>query len=107
LSIFDYVDVGDPYYRIAEEQQAIHDAINKGVAIIFLQKDDSANLGRGKGFSTQLPRLYIVLTKNTAYAYKAKTPTNPDNPLKGKICSFTLRNGAHFESSEWHYKERD
>jgi len=104
LSIFDYIDVGDPFYQIAEEQQAIHDTIGKGVAIIFLQKDESRILGRGKAFSAQLPRLYISMDMKTVYAYKAKTPKDPNNPLKGKTCNFKLRNGVHFEFDEWRYK---
>lgn len=106
LSIFDYVDVGDPYYRIAEEQQNIHDAIGGGIAIIFLQKDDSQRriAGRGKEFSTQLPRLYISMSRTSAFAYKAKTPKNPIDPLRGKTCNFTLTNGVHFKFEPWHYK---
>lgn len=104
LSIFDYIDVGDPFYRIAEEQQAIHDAIGKGVAVIFLQKDEARMLARGRAFSAQLPRLYISMDMKTAYAYKAKTPKNPSNPLKGKSCEFRLRTGVHFEFTEWRYK---
>lgn len=103
LSIFDYIDVGDPYYRIAEEQQAIHDAIGRGVAVIFLQKDESKTLARGRTFSAQLPRLYISMDMKSALAYKAKTPKNPSNPLKGKTCDFKLRNGVHFEFGEWYY----
>ncbi|HEX76537.1 MAG TPA: hypothetical protein G4O12_08190 [Dehalococcoidia bacterium] len=104
LSIFDYIDVGDPFYRISEEQQAIHDAIGKGVAIIFLQKDEARVLARGKGFSAQLPRLYVSMGMKSAYCYKAKTPKNPSNPLKGKTCNFTLTNGIHFTFSEWRYE---
>lgn len=104
LSIFDYIDVGDPYYRIAEEQQAIHDAIGKGVAVIFLQKDEARILARGRAFSAQLPRLYISMDMKAAYVYKAKTPKKPDNPLKGKSCEFKLRSGVHFEFAEWKYK---
>ena len=104
LSIFDYIYVGDPYYRIAEEQQYIHDAIGRGVAVIFLQKDESKILARGRTFSAQLPRLYISMDMKTAFAYKAKTPKDPSNPLKGKTCDFKLRNGVHFEFTEWRYK---
>ncbi len=104
LSIFDYIDVGDPYYRIAEEQQSIHDAIGKGVAIIFLQRDEARILGRGKAFSVQLPRLYVSMDSKSVYAYKAKTPRNSTNPLKGKTCDFKLTNGVHFEFGEWKYK---
>jgi hypothetical protein len=104
LSIFDYIDVGDPYYRIAEEQQAIHDAIGRGVAVIFLQKDESKTLARGRTFSAQLPRLYISMDMKSAYAYKAKTPKNPDNPLKGKSCDFRVMNGVHLEFGRWEHK---
>lgn len=107
LSIFDYIDVGDPFYRISEEQQAIHDAIGKGVAIIFLQKDEARLLARGKGFSAQLPRLYISMGMKSAYCYKAKTPKNPNNPLKGKTCNFTLTSGIHFTFSEWRYESEE
>ena len=107
LSLFDYLDVGDPYYRIAEEHQAIRTAIEDGVAITFLQKDDSKLLGRGRGFSAQLPRLYISMSLNSAYAYKAKTPKNPLNPLKGKTCDFTLKNGVNFTFTQWRYKNLD
>ncbi len=104
LTIFDYIDVGDPYYRIAEEHQAIRNAIGDGVGITFLQKDDTKLLGRGKGFSAQLPRLYISMSLNSAYAYKAKTPKNPLEPLKGKTCDFTLKNGVSFTFTRWAYK---
>jgi len=104
LSIFDYIDVGDPFYRISEEQQAIHDVIGKGVAVIFLQKDEARILARGRAFSAQLPRLYISMDTKSAYAYKAKTPRNPNNPLKGKTCDFSLTNGVHFQFGEWRYK---
>ena len=107
LSIFDYIDVGDPYYQIAEEQQTIRQAIGGGVGIIFLQKDESRLLGRGKGFSAQLPRLYISMTMNSAYAYKAKTPKDPNNPLKGKTCEFKLKNGVDFSFTGWTYKGVD
>lgn len=107
LSIFDYLDVGEPFYRISEEQQAIRMAIGKGVAIIFIQKDDSKSriLGVGKGFSSHLPRLYISMSLKSAFAYKAKTPKNPSKPLKGKTCNFTLKNGVHFEYGDWEYKD--
>ena len=36
LSIFDYIDVGDPYYRIAEEQQAIQKTIYWFVRSIWI-----------------------------------------------------------------------
>ena len=78
--------------------------MGKGVAIIFLQKDESRILARGKAFSAQQQRLYISMDMKTAYAYKAKTPKNPDNPLKGKTCDFKLKNGVHFEFSEWRYE---
>jgi hypothetical protein len=107
LSIFDYIDVGDPYYRIGEEQQAIHDAIGKGAAIIFLQRDEAKMLARGKGFSAQLPRLYISMDNKSAYAYKAKTPKNPTEPLKGKTCNFTLKNGVHFTFTAWEYRSME
>ena len=104
LSIFDYIDVGDPFYRISEEQQAIHDAIGKGIAVIFLQKNEARMLARGKGFSAQLPRLYISMDMKTAYAYKAKTPKEPNNPLKGKSCDFKVINGVQLEYGRWEYK---
>ena len=104
LSIFDYIDVGDPFYRISEEQQAIHDVIGKGVAVIFLQKDEARILARGRAFSAQLPRLYISMDTKSAYAYKAKTPRNPSNPLKGKTCDFSLTSGVHFQFGAWRYK---
>jgi len=106
LSIFDYIDVGDPFYRIAEEQQEIHNAIGKGVAVIFIQKDDSKRTtGRGKGFSAQLPRLYMSMTTQSVFAYKAKTPKDSDNPLKGKTCKFTLKGGVHFSFDGWGYED--
>jgi hypothetical protein len=61
LNIIDFFEISNEFYLISKELKAIHDKLNKGVALIAIQKDKNAKLGRGGSFSIEKARLYVTL----------------------------------------------
>ncbi|MBW2618874.1 MAG: hypothetical protein JRC92_08370, partial [Deltaproteobacteria bacterium] len=100
VNIVDYLEVTDDFYRVGGEIKAIHDKLDKGLAVIALQKKKGAELGRGAEFSIEKPRLYLALDDGELKIIKAKnwgpeakeTGQNPN----GKIFYFSLVNGCKF-----------
>jgi len=97
INIIDYIEItSGEFYRIAEELRAIFDKLNKGIAIIALQKKKGAELGRGAEFSLEKPRLYLSMDSGTLKIIKAKNwAVEGENP-NGVEFNFKLINGARF-----------
>lgn len=97
INIIDYIEItSGEYYRIAEELRAIFDKLNKGVAIVALQKKKGAELGRGAEFSLEKPRLYLSMDAGTLKIIKAKNwAVEGENP-NGVEFKFRLVKGAEF-----------
>jgi len=97
INIIDYIEItSGEFYRIAEELRAIFDKLNKGIAIIALQKKKGAELGRGAEFSLEKPRLYLSMDSGTLKIIKAKNwAVEGENP-NGVEFNFKLLNGAKF-----------
>ena len=64
INIIDYLEITDSFYLVGEEMKGIYEALEKGIAVIGLQKDWKTPLGRGGSFSIEKPRLYVTLTSN-------------------------------------------
>lgn len=101
LNIIDYMEItSGEFFRIAEELRMIFDKLNKGIAIIALQKKRGAELGRGAEFSLEKPRLYLSMDAGTLKIIKAKNwAVEGENP-NGVEFKFKLFQGARFEEIE-------
>lgn len=97
INIIDYIEItSGEFYRIAEEMRTIFDRLNKGLAIVALQKKKGAELGRGAEFSLEKPRLYLSMETGTLKIIKAKNwAVEGENP-NGVEFQFKLINGATF-----------
>lgn len=97
INIIDYIEiVSGEFYKIAEELRAIFDKLNKGIAVIALQKKRGAELGRGAEFSLEKPRLYLSLDAGSLKIIKAKNwAVEGQNPNDMEF-KFSLVNGAKF-----------
>ena len=97
INIIDYIEItGGEFFMIAEELRAIFDKLNKGVAVIALQKKKGAELGRGAEFSLEKPRLYLSMDSGTLKIIKAKNwAVEGENP-NGVEFKFRLVKGAEF-----------
>ena len=105
INIVDYLEVEDNFYLIAKELKAIHDKLEKGIALIALQKDPQKEYGRGGSFGLEKPRLYLTLDRGgVAKIVKAKNWRGTSNP-NGKICNFKIINGSKMTFDTWHRRE--
>lgn len=61
LNIVDFYEISDKFWLIADDLKRIYDKLNKGIAIVCLQKSPGKNEGRGGDFGLEKPRLYLNL----------------------------------------------
>jgi hypothetical protein len=61
LNIIDWINITDQFYKIGKVLEDIKTGIGKGLAVVVLQKEEEATLGRGKGFTRDLADLYLTI----------------------------------------------
>jgi hypothetical protein len=68
ISIIDYFEISDEFWRIAGHLGKIHEKLNgTGLAIIALQKGKGKEFGRGADFGMEKPRLYVTMSRAADY----------------------------------------
>jgi hypothetical protein len=104
FNVIDYVEIGDAFWKIQSQMAAIWRQLNKGVALICIQKKFGEALGRGKEFSLEKPRLYLSMDPGKVRIIKAKFWKRGLNPV-GYTLNYDIVDGARFVSSgEWYYQ---
>ena len=96
INVIDYLEVTDSFYLVAEEIAAIWSQLQKGVAVIAIQKKQGAKLGRGAEFSAEKPRLYLSMENNKLSIVKAKNWRIPGINPNGKTYAYSLVDGCRF-----------
>jgi len=111
INIIDFLEIVDNAFLVATHISRIHEKLDKGVAIIAIQKSPpfkgkdgkwhTPDLGRGASFSLEKARLYISLDFGIMKVVKAKNWKTLVNP-NGKICHFKIVQGAQWiQDGEW------
>ncbi len=103
INIIDYLEMSDEFYKVGGQIKSVFDKLDKGIAIICLQKKVGSEFGRGGDFSMEKSRLYISLSRdNICKILKAKNWTNPRMKPAGKHRKYTLYEGCKFfPKSNW------
>lgn len=97
INIIDYIEItSGEFYMIGQELRQIFDKLNKGIAVIALQKKKGAELGRGAEFSLEKPRVYLSMDYGTLKIIKAKNWAVEGMNPNGVEFTFSLVNGAKF-----------
>ena len=102
LTIIDYIEQTSDAYLIATSIRGVFDQLDKGVAIVAIQKKLGSEWGWGGEGSLQIPSLYLAIEHGWVKIIKAKEwKDGIENPEK-KMRPFKLRHGAEFEmTGEW------
>lgn len=111
INFVDYLEINDSFWMIGEKLASIANKLDKGIAVIALQKDGSKKEGRGASFSVEKPRLYLTIDDigdhNEIKILKAKnwkTGVNPNNLVK----SFKIIDGYKLiELNNWGKKTNE
>ncbi len=97
INIIDFLEIHDDFWRIGKELKAIHDNLKGAIAVIAIQKNKGAEMGRGGSMGLEKPRIYLSMGSGWMKAVKIKNWKGTENP-NGKIVRFKLRNGAIFST---------
>ena len=100
LNIIDFMEIYDDFWRVAKPIREIHDKLDKGVAIIAIQKNAGKSMGTGGTFGLHKPRLYVAVDFGTARIIKGKNCTREDRTLDGLGCKFDIAGGWDIQMTE-------
>ena len=107
MNLIDYLQINEDFYRVGAHIREIAEKLEKGVAIVALQKDAGASYGYGAQKGLQRPMLYLTIDDGVLKVVKAKDWVGESNP-NGKIMKFKLVNGIKFiPQTDLHYEEDD
>jgi hypothetical protein len=117
INVIDYMEAYDEFWKVGQWINEIHKELNRGIAVIVLQKKKGNEIGRGGELTIEKPRLYLSLESNPPHGgickiVKAKSFADTNNNPNGKEIDFKLVNGADFiPISGWRHvkdeKERE
>lgn len=110
LNIIDYMEVSGDFWKVNSMLTAIHEKLDKGVAIVGLQKSFFADIGRGAEFGLEKPRLYVTLDRGVARLIKCKNrPAGQIDSAFGKQLEYEIRGGWQLipTVTEWHHPIAD
>lgn len=105
ITIIDYLKLTDKFWLVAQEIDKIYERLQKGVAIIAIQKDKNATMGRGGDFAAEAARLYFTLERGRVNVVKMKNLIDPEKDPNEKSVKFKLWAGCKFipdMNKGWH-----
>jgi hypothetical protein len=101
INIIDFLEIYREFYEVGGFIREIYDKLNKGVAIIALQKNRGTDLGLGGMRAMEKARLYIAMEPGVLKIMKGKNWASDTNPERLER-RFKLWHGAKFiYQSEW------
>ena len=115
INIIDFLEIYDKFWMIGKYITDIFNRLNKGVAVICVQKSGSAEHGRGGTFLIEKPRLTINLTRNydeqadldgaTLHVTNCKFPRpGAENP-NGKRIDYHCYGGSYLKPISGWYRQ--
>ena len=99
INIIDFLEVHEEFYKVGAYIKDIHDKLNKGIALIALQKNPGQDYGLGGARGLEKPRLYLSIDNGRLKIVKAKNWAGVDNP-NGWTSYFKLVGGNKFIINE-------
>jgi len=107
LNVIDFMEIYDEFWKLGGWIRDVHKKLNKGVAIIAIQKQsstkkDQKDFGRGGEMTLEKPRLYMAMDRGRLKIVKAKIWRRHDRNPNGLSRSFKIVSGWKFlPNDEW------
>lgn len=98
INIIDYLEMTTDFWLVAQYLREIHEKLNKGIALVAIQKNPGTDVGLGGYRGLEKPRLYINLEQGKAKIVKAKNWADPKTNPNGLEMQFSLVQGCNFIS---------
>ncbi len=104
INVIDYLDLNSEVYLIGEEIEKIYRKLNRGIAVIGIQKKPGQELGQGGIFSEKRSKLYLSLDTikvgtelvHNLVIQKVRGRTNPLTNPRYMSFKFKLVGGINF-----------
>ena len=97
INIIDFLEIHDEFYKVGLYIKEIFDKLNKGIAVIALQKNPGKDQGLGGMRSIEKARLAINMERGgRTIIEKAKNWATMNNP-RGLAITYKLVEGCHFQ----------
>jgi hypothetical protein len=98
FNIIDYLEIYDEFWKIGAQIKDIHKRLDKGIAVIAIQKNASTgkqqvDYGRGGQITLEKPRLYLAMDKGIVKIVKAKLWRTSERNPNGLTRRFKLVGG--------------
>ncbi len=102
INVIDFLEIHDEFYKVGGMIKQIYDKLNKGIAVIAIQKNPGRDEGLGGMRSLEKARLYLAMETGRLKIVKCKNWVNTSfNPNRLEL-DFKLVNGCKFvEATEW------
>lgn len=102
INIIDFLEIHDEFYKIGGFIKKIFDKLNKGIAIIAIQKNKGRDDGLGGARSIEKARLYLSMRPGAIKIVKAKNWVSGLINPNGLEKQFKLAKGMIFsDASNW------
>lgn len=96
INIIDYLELHEDFWKVGGMIKEIFDKLNKGIAVIALQKNPGTNYGLGGARSLEKARLYLSMDSHKIRIEKGKNWANPSLNPNGLEAEYKLVNGCQF-----------
>ncbi len=106
INIIDFLEIYEEHYRIGKLIKDIYDKLDKGIAIIAIQKKPGASDGVGGNATREKARLYLTMDYNCLTISKGKNWSNEMVNPNGMFVDFKLLQGWKFiQSDDWQERQ--
>ena len=96
INIIDYLEMTSDFWLVAQYLREIYEKLNKGIALVAIQKNPGTDVGLGGYRGMEKPRLYINLENGKAKIAKAKNWAHETINPNGMELHFKLVQGCKF-----------
>ena len=95
INIIDFLEIHDEFYKIGGRIKDIYDKLDKGIAVIAIQKNPGSLYGLGGARGLEKARLYLTIDNHKLKIEKGKNWVTSENP-SGLTLKFKLIRGCQF-----------
>jgi hypothetical protein len=107
LNIIDFLEIHDEFYKMGSLIKDIFDKLDKGIAIIAIQKNKGRDEGLGGERSKEKARLYLAIEPGKLKIVKAKNWISSEINPNGMAMEFKLAKGCKFKPQWEKWKRTD
>jgi hypothetical protein len=101
INIIDYLEIHEEHYRVGGWIKQIFDKLDKGIAVIAIQKKHGSSVGVGGLATLEKPRLYMTMEGGIAKIEKAKNWKYSNINPNGMQMKYKLVDGCKFITEIW------